>query len=65
MKAIVDFTHKELGVNKICSEHAVDNPRSGKVMEKLGMTYHHDGAITKFDGSESFKSKVYTMEIDN
>ena len=64
MKAIVDFAHKELGVNKICSEHAVDNPRSGKVMEKLGLTYHHDGTITKFDGSETFKAKFYTMKIE-
>lgn len=27
MKAIIDYVHKELGVNKICSLHAVDNPR--------------------------------------
>ena len=31
MSAIIDFAHKELGVNKICSDHAVDNPRSGKL----------------------------------
>lgn len=64
MTAIVDFAHKELGVNEICSIHAVDNPRSGKVMEKLGMTFHHYGQFSKVDGSETFKAKFYTMEIE-
>ena len=34
MKAIIEFAYRKLGVKKICSDHAVDNPRSGKVMEK-------------------------------
>ena len=37
MKAIIDYVHKELGVNRICSCHAVDNPRSGKVMENADL----------------------------
>lgn len=41
MKAIIDFVHKEPGVNKICSDHAADNPRSGKVMEKCGLKFDH------------------------
>lgn len=64
MKAIIDFAHTQLGVNKICSGHAVDNPRSGKVMEKLGLSFHHFGEYTKLDGSETFKAKYYTMEFD-
>ena len=43
MKAIIDFAYKKLGVKKICACHAVDNPRSGKVMEKLGLKFHHFG----------------------
>lgn len=62
MRAIVDYAHNELGVNKICSDHAVDNPRSGKVMEKLGLRFHHYGEYTKIDGSETFKAKFYTLE---
>ena len=63
MKAIIDFAHNKLGVNKICSYHAVDNPRSGKLMEKCGLTFHHDGEYSKIDGSETFKAKFYTLEF--
>lgn len=63
MRAVVDFAHNELGVTKICSEHAVDNPRSGKVMEKLGLKFHHYCEYSKFDGSRTFKAKCYTMEL--
>lgn len=63
MKAIIDFAHNELGVNKICSNHAIDNPRSGKVMEKCGLKFHHFGEYTKLDGSETFKTKFYTLEF--
>ncbi len=62
MRAIVDYAHNKLGVNKICSYHAVDNPRSGKVMEKLGLKFHHFGEYTKLDGSETFKTKFYALE---
>lgn len=63
MRAIVDFAHNELGVNRICSDHAIDNPRSGKVMEKLGLKFHHYGEYSKIDGSQTFKAKFYTMEL--
>lgn len=63
MRAIVDFAHNELGVNKICSDHAIENPRSGKVMEKLGLKFHHYGEYSKIDGSQTFKAKFYTLEL--
>ncbi len=64
MKAIIDFVHNTLGVNKICSGHAIDNSRSGKVMEKCGLKFHHYGEYSKIDGSETFKAKFYTLEYD-
>lgn len=64
MKAIIAFAHNELGVNKICSTHAVDNPRSGKVMEKCGLTFHHNSEYSKIDKSVTFKSKIYTLDFD-
>ncbi len=64
MKAIIDFAHKKLGVKKICSDHAVDNPRSGKVMEKCGLKFDHSGEYTKLDGSQTFKAKFYKMELE-
>lgn len=64
MRAIVEYAHEKLGVNKICSDHAVDNPASGRVMEKLGLKFHHFGEYSKLDNSETFKAKFYTMELD-
>lgn len=64
MKAIISFAYTELGVNKICSDHAVDNPASGRVMEKCGLTFSHYGEYSKLDGSVTFKAKFYTMEIE-
>lgn len=64
MKAIIDFVYRELGVKKICSCHAVDNPRSGNVMEKCGLKFDHYGEYTKKDGSQTFKTKYYKMELD-
>lgn len=63
MKAIIDFVHNELGVNKICSDHAVDNPASGRVMEKCGLKFDKYGEYSKIDGSQTFKAKFYKMEL--
>ena len=65
MKAIIDYVHKKLGVNKICSCHAVDNPRSGKVMEKCGLKFDHYDEIANCDNSITFKAKAYIMEIED
>lgn len=63
MKAIISFSHNELGVDKICSNHAVDNPASGRVMEKCGLTFDHFGEYSKIDGSQTFKCKFYKMKL--
>lgn len=63
MKAIISFAHTELGVNKICSDHAVDNPASGRVMEKCGLKFHHNGEYSKLDNSKTFKAKFYILDI--
>lgn len=63
MKAIINYAHNELGVKKICGCHAAENPRSGKVMEKCGLTFDHFGEYSKFDGSQTFKCKFYKMEL--
>ena len=64
MKAIIEFAYRKLGVKKICSDHAVDNPRSGKVMEKCGLKFDHYGEFTKLDGSQTFKAKFYIMDLE-
>jgi [ribosomal protein S5]-alanine N-acetyltransferase len=42
-RAIVHFGFSELDLNRICAQHLVRNPASGRVMQKLGMT--HEGRL--------------------
>lgn len=63
MQEIIRFAHKKLGVKKFCSDHAVENHASGRVMEKCGMKFHHYGEYSKLDNSKTFKAKFYTLEF--
>ncbi|GAA0116655.1 GNAT family N-acetyltransferase [Clostridium senegalense] len=38
-KAIIKYLFEEVGMNRICAKHDIDNVASGKVMQKCGMTY--------------------------
>ena len=38
-KAVIRYLFEEVGCNRIAAYHAKDNPKSGRVMQKLGMTY--------------------------
>lgn len=60
-REIIRYGRENYDVRKIVGVFAVDNPNSGKVMEKLGMTYHCDCEYTKFDGSKTFKAKNYEI----
>ena len=35
--AVVGYLFDEVGANRICAKHDVNNPKSGRVMEKIGM----------------------------
>ena len=61
--AMIAFAHKELGAKIFVACHAMDNPASGRVMEKCGLTFHHDGEYSKTDGSETFPAKFYRLEL--
>lgn len=39
LQAVTQFLFEEVGVNRITAKHDVENPNSGKVMEKCGMRY--------------------------
>ena len=39
LTAIVDFFFEEVGINRVEADHDPNNPASGRVMEKAGMTY--------------------------
>ncbi len=45
-------------------DFAKENKKSGRVMEKLGMTYWKDGQYTKTDGSATFEAYFYKKEFD-
>ena len=62
-KALIAFAHKELGAKVFVSDHAVDNPASGRVMEKCGLMFQNYGEYSKADGSETFRAKYYRMEL--
>lgn len=38
-REVMCFGFEEVGANRITGRHDVDNPRSGRVMQKCGMTY--------------------------
>ena len=60
-KRIIEYARADYEVNKIVAVYAVDNPNSGKIMKKLGMTFHSECEYSKFDKSETFKA--YNYEI--
>ena len=62
VKAIIDFARRR-GAKVFAAHHAVDNPASGQVMEKCGLTFRHYGEYSKFDGSETFRAKFYRLEL--
>jgi RimJ/RimL family protein N-acetyltransferase len=39
LKAVIDYFFDEVGFNRIEAEHDVNNPASGRVMEKAGLRY--------------------------
>ena len=41
----------------------MDNPASGRVIEKCGLTFHYYGEYSKKDGSETFPAKYYRLEL--
>ena len=63
-KAMIKFAYENFGARDFVSVHAVDNPASGRVMEKCGLKFSHYGEYSKFDGSQTFKAKFYKMHLD-
>lgn len=59
-RAVLRYAHDVHGAMRFQAEHAVENPASGRVIEKCGLRFDHFGAYAKRDGSKVFPSKVYT-----
>lgn len=60
-RRMIEFAHDECGVKDFVADHAVDNPASGRVMEKCGLTFDRYGEYSTFDGKQTFKAKFYKM----
>lgn len=37
--AVIRYLFEEVGCNRIAAQHDINNPKSGRVMQKIGMTY--------------------------
>ena len=59
MQALVDHVRETRNARAIRGSFAKENKKSGRVMEKLGMTYLKEGEYTKFDGSVTFPCYYY------
>ena len=63
-KRMIEYVCSENNAREFVSEHAVDNPASGRVIEKCGLVFEEYSEFSKFDGSQTFKCKVYRMKLD-
>ena len=64
-KAMIDLARREYGVRIFVAGHAKDNPASGRVMEKCGLHFDHEGEYSRFDGSETFKANFWKMVVED
>ena len=62
-RAMIDFAHREFGVRDFQASHAVDNPASGRVMEKVGCRFDRLSQYSTFDGAETFPAKVWVLHL--
>lgn len=55
LAAVIEFLFEEVGMHRVLAKHDVENPASGEVMKKCGMTY--EGRFReyylRYDGSYS------------
>lgn len=59
LKGIIEEIQKTRKISVLEGVFAKDNPKSGRVMEKLGMSYYSDGSYDKLDGSKHFEAYIY------
>jgi len=62
-RGILNFAMTELGASKFFACHAKENTASGKIIEKLGFVYKSDSQYSKFDGSQTYETREYFLEV--
>lgn len=66
LTAIIRLCFERLGVNRVEADHYTDNPASGRVMEKAGMTY--EGTLEQYCLGKDGKyhgCRMYSITRDN
>ena len=58
---MIEFVRSEHEAENFVAEHAAENPASGRVIEKCGLHFVKYGEYTNFDGTKTFKSKIYEL----
>jgi len=58
---MIDFVRSEHEAENFVAEHAAENPASGRVIEKCGLHFVKYSEYTSFDGTKTFKSKIYEL----
>ena len=64
-RAMIYFAHRTFGVKDFCASHPVENPASGRVMEKVGCIFHAFTEYSTFDGSETFPAKTWVLHLED
>lgn len=62
-KCLSDFTKYVLKADRLIGRHHIENPASGKVMQKIGMTYVGKDSYTDNNGKKYVCSK-YVLEYN-
>lgn len=62
--AMIGFGIETLKIKKFRACHAIENPYSGKVMEKVGFHYVGNGEYDSIDGTKHFKCKEYALDVE-
>lgn len=62
-KAMMEFVKERYGARIFEAEFAAENPASGRVMEKCGLTFHRSASYTKRGTDIVFPAKIYRLEL--
>lgn len=58
-RAMIRFARDVCGAGGFTANHAIDNPASGRVIEKCGLRFDHFGQYASFDGRRIFPARFY------
>lgn len=61
LDAMVRYLFDAVGMEVLSCCHAVQNPASGNVMQKIGFVHTKDASYEKMDGSEVFPCRFYEL----